>query len=106
MEDTQMHRTSTWRTVVFSDFGLLVLLALAKLILHTLTNGQYGWHRDELDVLDNARYLDWGYVSYPPVTPFIAAVALALFGPSLVGVCFGHRPGPEYHHGSGRSDCS
>ncbi len=82
-------KSRTWRTVVFSDLGILILLALAKLVLHTLTNGQYGWHRDELDTLtsvDNARYLAWGYVSYPPVTPFIARMGLVLFGPSLVGL--------------------
>ena len=37
-------------------------------------------------MLDNARHLDWGYVDYPPLAPFIARRALALFGPSLVGV--------------------
>ncbi len=72
----------------FTDVGVLILLALAKLLLHALTNTQYGWHRDELDMLDSARYLDWGYVSYPPVTAFITKVALTLFGPSLVGVRF------------------
>ena len=55
-------------------------------MLHALTNSQYGWHRDELDMLDSARYLDWGYVAYPPVAAFITRVALTLFGPSLVGV--------------------
>ena len=39
-------------------------------------------------MLDNARYLAWGYVSYPPLTPFIARLALTLFGPSLIGVRF------------------
>jgi Dolichyl-phosphate-mannose-protein mannosyltransferase len=68
--------------------GLLVTLALARLALHCLTNWQYGFHRDELGVLDDARHLDWGYVSYPPFTPFIARVALILFGPSLVGLRF------------------
>jgi hypothetical protein len=86
-----MEKSRTWRTVVFSDLGILILLALAKLVLHALTNGQYGWHRDELDTLasvDNARYLAWGYVSYPPVTPFIARMGLVLFGLSLVGLRF------------------
>lgn len=68
--------------------GLLLTLALARLALHSLTNSQYGFHRDELGMLDDARYLDWGYVSYPPFTPFIARVALVLFGPSLVGLRF------------------
>src|SRR5512137_132506 len=83
-----MNTTRTWRTFVLSDLGILILLALARLALHSLTNGQYGWHRDELATLDDARYLAWGYVAYPPVTPFIARVALELFGPSLVGVRF------------------
>ena len=54
------------------DLALLMTLAVARLILHCATNWQYGFHRDELGLLDDARYLDWGYVSYPPFTPFIA----------------------------------
>lgn len=70
------------------DLFILGALALGIILLHTFTNGQYGFHRDELATLDDARYLAWGYVAYPPVTPFIARVALELFGPSLVGVRF------------------
>jgi 4-amino-4-deoxy-L-arabinose transferase-like glycosyltransferase len=83
-----MDESRTWRKVVFGDLGILILLALARILLHTLTNGQYGFHRDELATLDDAHYLAWGYVAYPPVTPFIARVALELFGPSLVGLRF------------------
>src|SRR5919198_1674747 len=77
-----------WREVIMNDLDILILLALARILLHTLTNGQYGFHRDELAMLDDARYLAWGYVAYPPVTPLIARVALDLFGPSLIGVRF------------------
>ncbi len=70
------------------DLILLVILALARLIIHCATNWQYGFHRDELGILDDAHYLDWGYVSYPPFTPFLARIALTLFGPSLVGLRF------------------
>lgn len=77
-----------WKAVLFSDFGVLVLLALAWLLFFTLVNGQYGFHRDELAFLDNGRHLAWGFVEYPPLTPFIARVALELFGPSLVGLRF------------------
>lgn len=80
-----MKTSRNWRDIVFSDVGILILLALALLIAHILINGQYGFHRDELDTLDNARYLDWGYVNYPPVTPFIARVAITLFGSTLFG---------------------
>jgi hypothetical protein len=40
--------------------GALLVLAALLLVLHTLTNGQYGFHRDELATLDDARHLAWG----------------------------------------------
>ncbi len=83
-----MEKSYSGTRLVFTDLGVLILLALARIILHTLTNHQYGFHRDELGLLDNARHLDWGYVAYPPVAPFIARVGLAWFGLSLVGVRF------------------
>ena len=68
------------------DFLALAAIALSVAILHVATNGRYGVHRDELQVLDDARHMDWGFVAYPPMTPFIERVALALFGTSLVGL--------------------
>ena len=68
-----------------SDVGLLVTLAVVRVALHTLTNGQYGFHRDELQTLDDARHLDWGFVVYPPIVPLLARLELVLFGTSLVG---------------------
>jgi len=70
------------------DLALLSAIAVGRLLLHIVTNRQYGFHRDELAVIDDARYLAWGYVAYPPVTPFIGRLSLVLFGPSLVGVRF------------------
>jgi hypothetical protein len=64
----------------------LLALALGKVVLHAVTNGQYGFHRDELATIDDARHLDWGYVAYPPLTPLLARAALVLFGPSLAGL--------------------
>src|SRR5215475_12449531 len=71
-----------------SDIGVLVALAVVRVVLHTLTNGQYGFHRDELQTLDDARHLDWGFVAYPPVTPLIGRLELVLFGTSLIGFRF------------------
>ncbi len=59
-----------------ADNLILLILALGGVLLHILLNGQYGFHRDELDVIMNARQLDWGYVAYPPLTPFLAKSAL------------------------------
>jgi hypothetical protein len=60
------------------------------LALHVVTNGQYGFHRDELQTLDDARHLDWGFVAYPPITPLIGRFELILFGTSLVGFPAAH----------------
>jgi 4-amino-4-deoxy-L-arabinose transferase-like glycosyltransferase len=70
------------------DTVLLIAIALGRLLVHVFTNGHYGFHRDELATLDDARYLAWGYVAYPPVTPFFARVALELFGASAAGLRF------------------
>jgi hypothetical protein len=67
----------TWALV-----GIAAIIALA----HILTNGRYGFHRDELQVLSDARHLDWGYVPYPPLTPFVERIGLSIFGVSLVGL--------------------
>jgi hypothetical protein len=71
-----------------TDLILLLVLASAKLLFHLLTNGQYGFHRDELATLDDARRLAWGYVAYPPLTPFLGRIELELFGTSLTGFRF------------------
>ncbi len=65
-------------------WAILFGIAIAVALLHMLTNGRYGFHRDELQFLSDARHLDWGFVAYPPVTPFIEHIGLALFGVSLV----------------------
>lgn len=75
------------RTLAFlrSDLGVLILIALLRLAIHIASNGQYGFHRDELQTLDDARHLDWGFVVYPPIAPFLGRLELILFGTSLVG---------------------
>jgi Dolichyl-phosphate-mannose-protein mannosyltransferase len=64
----------------------LVGIALAVALIHLLTNGRYGFHRDEFQFLSDARHLDWGFVAYPPITPFVERVGLQLFGVSMVGL--------------------
>jgi 4-amino-4-deoxy-L-arabinose transferase-like glycosyltransferase len=81
-----MTRPASAQPFHLTDTGFLLLLALCGTLLHVLLNGQYGFHRDELDILMNARQLDWGYVAYPPLTPFIARIGLELFGNSLQGL--------------------
>jgi 4-amino-4-deoxy-L-arabinose transferase-like glycosyltransferase len=72
------------------DRGLVILLTLATAVLfiHLMTGGLYGFHRDELATLDDARHLAWGFVAYPPITPFFGWISLKLFGESLTGFRF------------------
>jgi hypothetical protein len=65
-----------------------ILLAIAGIValVHVATNGRYGFHRDELQTLSDALHMDWGFVAYPPLTPFVERVGMALFGHSLVGL--------------------
>jgi hypothetical protein len=65
------------------DHAALISVAAGVALLHILTNGRYGFHRDELQFLSDARHLDWGYVPYPPFTPFIQRIGLELFGLSM-----------------------
>ena len=81
-----MNTSRTRVSTFLRENGHLILVALLSMATLVIRNGQTGWHRDELDILDNARYLAWGYVSYPPVSPLLARAALTLFGPSLIGV--------------------
>jgi len=68
--------------------NLSVLLGMAALLalVHLATNGRYGFHRDELQFLSDARHLDWGFVAYPPLTPFLERISLGVFGLSLAGL--------------------
>ena len=63
-----------------SDAILLSALATIVLAVHFATGNGYGFHRDELQFLDDARHLQWGFVAYPPLTAFCGRIAIALFG--------------------------
>lgn len=78
-------KMSTTGSLWFGDTALLICLALVTVIVHMLVGQRYGIHRDELATLDDARHLAWGYVAYPPVTPFFGRLSLILFGPTLPG---------------------
>jgi len=69
-----------------ADTLALVGIAVVVAVIHLLTNNRYGFHRDELQFLSDARHLDWGFVAYPPLTPFVERVGLEIFGVSLVGL--------------------
>jgi len=65
--------------------AVVVWIALGTVAVHLATGWRYGFDRDELMALDDARNLAWGYVQYPPMTAFWGWIALKLFGTSLGG---------------------
>jgi hypothetical protein len=68
--------------------GILPSAAIAAgiVVLHLATNARYGFHRDELQLLSDARHMDWGFVAYPPLAPLLARMASSVFGLWLDGL--------------------
>lgn len=73
---------------LLSDTAILAYIALARLAIHLLTNGGYGYARDELYYIACGNHLDWGYVDHPPLTPFLARLVTSVGGTSLAAVRF------------------
>jgi hypothetical protein len=69
-----------------ADTVVLLGIAAVVALVHLLTNHLYGFHRDELQFLSDARHLDWGFVAYPPLTPFVERISIEIFGLSMVGL--------------------
>ncbi len=63
-----------------SDAAVLSAFAAIILVVHFALGNGYGFHRDELQFLDDARHLAFGFVAYPPLTSFCGRIAIALFG--------------------------
>jgi hypothetical protein len=69
-----------------ADNAILLAIAAAMVLLHLLTDNRYGFHRDELQFLSDARHLDWGFVAFPPFTPFVERIGMAMFGLWMPGL--------------------
>jgi hypothetical protein len=81
-EQRETTASQSWR----GDNAVLLAIAGAIVLLHIVTNGRYGFHRDELQTLSDALHMDWGFVAYPPFTPFVERISMMLFGHSLIGL--------------------
>lgn len=63
-----------------NDLLVLCLCAAPLLAVHFWVGNGYGFHRDELQFLSDARHLDWGFTAYPPMTAVLGRMAVGLFG--------------------------
>ena len=81
--DPDVERTASAKR---TDTAILVAIAGVVALVHVLTNNRYGLHRDELQTLSDALHMEWGFVAYPPLTPFVERVSMAVFGHWLIGL--------------------
>jgi 4-amino-4-deoxy-L-arabinose transferase-like glycosyltransferase len=70
---------SRWTSLL----AIAVYFAFTKLLLHLLTNNQYGYFRDELYYIACGEHLDWGYVDHAPMAAWLVKFSRTLFGDSL-----------------------
>lgn len=54
--------------------------ALIVLVVHLATNGNLGFHTDELYYIDCGRHPALGYVDFPPIVPLLARLETNLLG--------------------------
>lgn len=86
--ETPAQRERTSQEAWTSPLAVAVYFALAKLLIHFLFNGGYGYFRDELYFLACGEHLDWGYVDHAPLVALVAKVSRATLGDSLFAIRF------------------
>jgi 4-amino-4-deoxy-L-arabinose transferase-like glycosyltransferase len=65
---------------------LIAVFSMAALLVHLLTNGRYGYFRDELYYIACGRHLAFGYVDQPPLSILLLRVSQVLLGDSLFAI--------------------
>jgi hypothetical protein len=74
--------------ILSSDLSIAWLLAATAVLLQMLTNGRYGYFRDELYFLACSDHLAWGYVDFAPLVAFLARINRLTLGDSLHAIRF------------------
>ncbi len=87
-EKNSFHQEHSAESRWTSPLAVAYYFATAKLLIHLLTNGQYGYFRDEFYYLARGDHLDWGYVDQAPLAPWLARLSRVLLGDSLSALRF------------------
>lgn len=77
--------TRSFRTF-FREWGIILAFTLSKFILQLATATNYGFQRDAYLYMSQARNLDWGYFSTPPLLAFLIRIHTAIWGDSLLAM--------------------
>jgi 4-amino-4-deoxy-L-arabinose transferase-like glycosyltransferase len=78
-----MARLRSWLT---RGLAVVLVIAVAKLLLHVGTASRYGYFGDELYFMACGEHLDWGYVDQPPLVALVAWLVRHTLGTSLLAV--------------------
>jgi Dolichyl-phosphate-mannose-protein mannosyltransferase len=77
-------------TTTHRRFGVeimsIVVFSATALLVHLLTNGRYGYFRDELYYIACGQHLAFGYVDQPPLSILLLHLSQVLFGNSLFAI--------------------
>src|SRR5258708_36294518 len=65
---------------------LITLFSAVAILVHLLTNGRYGYFRDELYYIACGRHLAFGYVDQPPLSILLIRLSQLLLGDSLFAI--------------------
>src|SRR5882762_3987018 len=65
---------------------LIILFGAVALLVHLLTNGRYGYFRDELYYIACGQHLAFGYVDQPPLSILLLRLSQVLLGSSLFAI--------------------
>ncbi len=69
-----------------AELALMVFLSAVALLVHIITNGRYGYFRDELYYIACGRHLACGYVDQPPLSILLLRLSEILLGDSLFAI--------------------
>lgn len=75
MEDARARQPPPFVTPLLYGSAAAIVLAL-----HLATNGNLGFHTDELYYIDAGRHPAFGYVDFPPIVPLLARLETDLLG--------------------------
>lgn len=68
------------------EYKILGVLALLHMLIHVLTNGNYGMFRDEFYYIACSDHLAWGYVDHPPLSILMLKLSRIVFGDGVQAV--------------------
>lgn len=68
---------------ITKEIQLVFFFSILKLVLHLVSNSNFGFHRDELLYMAMSEHIDWGYKEVPPFIAGISWFSYAFLGDSV-----------------------